>query len=127
MYAKCSACGELRRKYRNDVARLGCGPVQLGISRLVRIRKKLRHLIEISELPVVVFSQWVLGRDPRTAQRYLAGGNIPDSAAAWIDRLEHVRLEGRVLVLELHWLPRNPRWKWRAKRDRIRYQSGPCL
>lgn len=125
MIAKCSACGELRRKYRNDARPLDCGPVQLGISRMARIRRKLRHLIEISELPVVVFSQWVLGRDPRTAQRYLTGGTIPDSAAAWIDRLERIDHRGDRIILELSWLPRNPRWKWRAKRDRVRYQPGP--
>lgn len=125
MIAKCSACGELRRKYRNDAPPLDCGPVQLGISRMARIRRKLRHLIDISGLPVVVFSQWVLGRDPRTAQRYLTGGNIPDSAAAWIDRLERIDHQGDRLVLELVWLPRNPRWRWRAKRDRVRYQPGP--
>ena len=125
MNMKCSACGTLARRYRNDTARPDCGPVQLGISRLARIRKRLRQLIEISDLPVVVFSQWVLGRDPRTAQRYLTGGNIPDSAAAWIDRLERVELQGDRLILELAWLPRNPRWQWRAKRGRIAYRSTP--
>ena len=124
-YVRCSACGEFARRYRNEIKRADCGPVVIEISRIVRVRRKLRELIESSGLPIVVFSQWVLGRDARTAQRYLAGGKIPQAAACWIDRLERVHHHGDTIILELTWYRRNPRWGWRTKKERIRYGPAP--
>lgn len=89
------------------------------------VRAKLAQIIHESRLPVVVFSQWVLGRSDRTAQRYLAGGPIPDDAANWIQRIEAVQLVGDELTIRLRWRRENPRWnRGRAMERRRRYYAG---
>jgi hypothetical protein len=72
-------------------------------------RAKLAQLINDSRLPVVVFSQWVLGSD-RTAQRYLAGGAIPQTVATWLMRVESVEHNGAEVIIRMQWHPRNHRW-----------------
>ena len=74
-----------------------------------RVRAQLAQLINDSRLPIVVFSQWVLGSD-RTAQRYLSGGVIPDTVANWLMRVESVEHNGAELVIRMQWHPRNHRW-----------------
>lgn len=120
---KCSECGEPRRKYRNE-SPANCPPVLLELSRSTRLRKKLHSLIDSSGLPIVVFCEWVLGRDPRTLQRWLAGEKIPQSAAVWVDRLELVELRGGTLVIELRWSEARPRWRFfQAQKKRTLFTS----
>lgn len=120
---KCSECGELRRHFRNAHAH-PCPPVQLELSRATRLRKRLRSLIDSSGLPIVVFGEWVLGRDPRTLQRWLAGEKIPQSAAVWVERLELVELRGGSLVIELRWHEARPRWRFfQAQKKRTLFRS----
>jgi len=120
---KCSECGELRRTYRNDRA-TDCPPLSLELSRSTRLRKRLRSLIDSSGLPIVVFGEWVLGRDPRTVQRWLAGEKIPHSAAVWIERLELVELRGGSLMIELRWHEARPRWRFfQAQKKRTLFTS----
>lgn len=73
------------------------------------VRAQLAQLINDSRLPIVVFSQWVLGSD-RTAQRYLAGGAIPDTVATWLMRVESVEHNGTEVVIRMQWHARNHRW-----------------
>jgi hypothetical protein len=124
MVQKCSECGESRREYRAD-RQVSCSPVQLELSRRAQLRRRLRGLIDASGLPIVVFGEWVLGRDPRTVQRWLAGEKIPHSAAIWIDRLELVELRGGSLVLELRWHEARPRWRFfQAQKRRTLFTSA---
>jgi hypothetical protein len=120
---KCSECGELRRTFRNPVP-VVCPPILLELSRSTRLRKRLRSLIDSSGLPIVVFGEWVLGRDPRTLQRWLGGEKIPHSAAVWIERLELVELRGGSLVIELRWHEARPRWRFfQAQKKRTLFTS----
>lgn len=124
---KCSECGEIRRTYRNDRPQ-HCPPLQLELSRATRLRKKLRSLIDSSGLPIVVFGEWVFGRDPRTLQRWLAGEKIPHSAAIWIERLELVQLQGGRLYLALQWHERRPRWRYfQQQKRRLIYRAPERL
>lgn len=121
---KCQECGELRRHYRNCVPPI-CPPVQLSLSRSTRIRQRLRVLIDSSGLPIVVFCEWVLGRDPRTLQRWLAGEKIPHSASVWLERLELVELRGGTLVIELRWNEARPRWRFfQQQKRRLLFRSA---
>lgn len=121
----CASCGSEKRKYRNDSPSRTCGVVELALSRGTRLRKRLRSQIDYAGLPVVVFGEWVLGRDPRTLQRWLAGEKIPHSAAIWIDRLQSVELRGGTLILELRWTERRPRWRFfQAQKKRTLYRSA---
>lgn len=120
---KCSECGELRRQFRNAHVH-PCPPAQLELSRATQLRKRLRSLIDSSGLPIVVFGEWVLGRDPRTLQRWLAGEKIPQSAAVWVERLELVELRGGSLVIELRWHEARPRWRFfQAQKKRTLFRS----
>lgn len=76
-----------------------------------KVRAQLAQLINDSRLPIVVFSQWVLGRSDRTAQRYLAGGAIPNDVANWLMRIESVEHDGDEVVIRLHWHRWNSRWR----------------
>ena len=121
---KCLECGELRRHYRNCVPKL-CPPVLLTLSRSTRLRRRLRSLIDSSGLPIVVFGEWVLGRDPRTIQRWLGGEKIPHCASVWLERLQLVELRGGVLVIELRWQERRPRWRFfQQQKRRLLFSSA---
>lgn len=120
----CENCGSEKRKYRNKSLPV-CAPLQLSLSRNSQLRKRLRAQIGYAGLPIVVFAGWVLGRDPRTLQRWLAGEKIPQSAAIWIERLERVELRGGTLFLELRWQEVRPRWRFfQAQKKRTLYQSA---
>ena len=61
---------------------------------------RLSALIEASGLSGAEFAASVLGRDPRSLRRYLAGDVIPPTLAAWIASV--VRIDatvGRVTVV----------------------------
>lgn len=121
---KCSECGELRRQISRNAHVITCPPQQLELSRATQLRKRLRSLIDSSGLPIVVFGEWVLGRDPRTLQRWLAGEKIPQSAAVWVERLELVELRGGSLVIELRWHEARPRWRFfQAQKKRTLFRS----
>lgn len=127
MIQNCSECGELRRTYRNRVP-LVCPPVVLTVSRSTRLRLRLRSLIDSSGLPIVVFGEWVLGRTPRTLQRWLAGEKIPHSASVWLERLELVELRGGTLVIELRWQEKRPRWRYfQQQKRRLLFRSAERL
>lgn len=118
----CANCGSEKRNYRNQSLHI-CPPIQLELSRSTRLRKKLRAQICYSGLPVVVFAEWVFGRDGRTLQRWLTGEKIPHCAAIWIDRLQSVELQGGTLVVQLRWQEARPRWRFfQAQKKRTLYQ-----
>ena len=119
----CASCGNEQKTFRNSPASV-CPPIKLQLSRATQLRRKLRALICCARLPVVVFGEWVLGRDPRTVQRWLAGDKIPHSAALWIDRLQSVELRGGTLTIQLRWSERRPRWRlFQAQKKRTLYRS----
>jgi hypothetical protein len=50
--------------------------------------RRLRELLEESELSIVEFARLVLGRDERTVRRWLSQEiAIPEQAATWMDRI----------------------------------------
>lgn len=59
---------------------------------LVSDAELLRAQIEASGLSAVRFARDVLGRDPRTVRRWLAGETVPDSIRDWLARLSEVRV-----------------------------------
>ncbi len=73
-------------------------------------RESFRRIIERSELPISVFTEWVLGRNPSTGFRYLSGGEIPHSALLWLRHLESVEHRGDEVRILLKWSPPNRRW-----------------
>jgi hypothetical protein len=75
----------------------------------------LRALIHASGLPVSAFALVVLGRSPRTVQRWLAGETMPDTVARYLDALESVTRDdwGRYHVVT----KRNPRVYHRKDHD----------
>jgi hypothetical protein len=84
---------------------------------------KLRELIEESHLPIVIFSERVLGRDQRTLQRYLAGEPMPTSVQYFIRAMRSVECadDGSITV-QLQFSPPNPRWNWwRLRKNRGQY------
>jgi DNA-binding transcriptional regulator YiaG len=63
----------------------------------------LRALISRSGLSVSRWARDVAGRDVRTVQRWCAGDiAIPDSAAAWLLRIESVRATARRTTIRIH-------------------------
>lgn len=61
---------------------------------------RLRALVAESGLSQAEFASAVLGRDPRSLRRYLAGDVIPPTLAAWIDAVARVEAtSGRVTVV----------------------------
>ncbi|WP_353268584.1 hypothetical protein [Gemmatimonas sp.] len=58
------------------------------------------RLIASSGLSHADFARLVLGRDPRSLRRYLAGDAIPPTLAAWLASVERVEVtRGRVTVV----------------------------
>lgn len=109
--------GELpapRPRYRSSE----CAPIVLKLSRNAETLRKLRDLLEQSQLPAVQFSEWVLGRDERTIYRYMAGGKIPRAQREWIRRLVRVELCGDEVSITVSYPgARGPRW--RKKKTRV--------
>lgn len=63
---------------------------------------RLRALVSESGLSQAEFATRVLGRDPRSLRRYLAGDVIPPTLVAWIDATERIEsTRGRVTVTVL--------------------------
>lgn len=73
-------------------------------------RDLFRRLIQSSELPIAVFSEWVLGVDRTTGQRYLRDGEIPETKKIWLQHVESVTHRGSEVHVVLQWHPANPRW-----------------
>jgi hypothetical protein len=64
------------------------------------ITDRLRDLLTESALSHADFARLVLGRDPRSLRRYLAGDAIPPTLAAWLASVERVEVtRGRVTVV----------------------------
>ena len=61
---------------------------------------RLGAIVAESGLSQTEFAHAVLGRDPRSLRRYLAGDIIPPTLAAWIASVERVEVtRGRVTVV----------------------------
>lgn len=73
-------------------------------------RERFRRIIEKSNLPIAVFSQWVLGRDACTGFRYLADGEMPGSMLRWLRHLVSVTHNGNEVTIVMRWSPPNRRW-----------------
>lgn len=73
-------------------------------------RALFRRIIEKSKLPIAVFSEWVLGVDRTTGQRYLHDGEIPRSKRIWLRHVESVTHRGSEVHVVMRWHPPNPRW-----------------
>jgi hypothetical protein len=73
-------------------------------------RERFRRIIAKSDLPISVFTERVLGRDPCTGFRYLADGEIPESMLRWLRHLVTVQQAGDELTIVMKWTPPNPRW-----------------
>lgn len=89
-------------------------------------RTWLLVLVKRSKLPRVVFAQRVLGRDPRTMQRWLApGGRIPACMRLYLSALRSVQVRGEVVTVRMAWPRANPLWSYyRLKSNRARYAAG---
>lgn len=61
----------------------------------------LRRWLNQTGLSIRDFAHYVLGRDDRTLQRYLAGGRIPESQWVWLDRLEWVEVRGPLVLVAI--------------------------
>jgi hypothetical protein len=73
-------------------------------------RALFRRIIERSQLPIAVFSEWVMGVDRTTGQRYLHDGEIPRSKRIWLRHIKNVIHRGNEVHVTLEWQPPNPRW-----------------
>ena len=73
-------------------------------------RDLFRRLVESSQLPIAIFSEWVMGVDRTTGQRYLHDGEIPDTKKIWLRHIESVTHLGDEIHVVLKWLPANRRW-----------------
>lgn len=73
-------------------------------------RARFRSIIRESKLPIAVFTEWVLGRDPCTGFRYLADGEMPRSMLRWLTHLVSVEQVGDEIIIVMRWSPPNPRW-----------------
>jgi len=73
-------------------------------------REQFRRIIESSSLPIAVFSEWVMGVDRTTGQRYLHDGEIPATKRLWLRHIESVTHQGAQVHVVLRWYPPNPRW-----------------
>lgn len=59
----------------------------------------LRALIEASGLSQVEWARTVVGRDPRTVRRWLAGEAIPPTTVDWLVRLAAVRVSATAVTI----------------------------
>lgn len=73
-------------------------------------RALFRRVIENSSLPIAVFSEWVMGVDRTTGQRYLHDGEIPTTKRLWLRAVESVTQKGAEIHVVLRWRNANPRW-----------------
>lgn len=53
--------------------------------------KRLRELETEGQMNSTQFALIVLGRDPRTVRRWMAGDTIPEVVRRWITSIAHVR------------------------------------
>jgi len=56
------------------------------------VRGTLAALVEASGLSHSEFSARVLGRDPRSLRRYLAGDVIPPTLASWVTKIDRIEV-----------------------------------
>jgi hypothetical protein len=61
----------------------------------------LRAIIEASGLSQVEWARTVVGRDPRTVRRWLAGEAIPPTTVDWLARLGTVRVSATDVALRV--------------------------
>lgn len=61
----------------------------------------LRAIIEASGLSQVEWARTVVGRDPRTVRRWLAGETIPPTTVDWLVRLGTVRVSATDVALRV--------------------------
>lgn len=73
-------------------------------------RDIFRRIVERSQLPIAIFTEWVLGRDRCTGDRYLHNGEIPQSTLQWLHHLQSVEQRGDEIHIVLRWGHPNPRW-----------------
>lgn len=61
----------------------------------------LRALIEASGLSQVEWARTVVGRDPRTVRRWLAGETIPPTTVDWLTRLGDIGVTPSGVVMRV--------------------------
>jgi len=71
-------------------------------------RGLLSSHITASRLSAVEFAKTVMGRDPRTVRRWLAGETIPDSVSDWLERA-FVESNGRSVLIRVERVHQNTR------------------
>lgn len=67
--------------------------------------EQLRALITRSGLSVSRWARMVVGRDPRTVQRWLAGETMPASVTQWLDRLVDTTVSDDAMVITMRLVP----------------------
>lgn len=74
----------------------------------------LRKIIDATGLSIREFAEYVLGRDERVVQTWLAGEKPPRHVLQLLERIEWVELRGHYLQIVVRRGPRTRRMRRRA-------------
>lgn len=107
---RCDHCGKLPGRKRPKRRAQDCGPVQLKLSEKMILRRRIRDMILMSQLPMVEFAESVLGIDQVTLYRYLNGSVVPKSKAKQLQSIVLIERNDDHVHIVLRPCAERPRW-----------------